>query len=229
MRVVGLFVHPVRSLAGVPVESIGFGPSGTIVGDGAWALQDAYGGAVLSCQREPRLLFVGTSVADGEVLVHVPGVDEPTPVAGCGDVVSSWLGKRVRPLPLAGASSTPGYAHVVTTGTVGVVASLCAGLGDASSGAAAIRRVRPHVLVDDEEPYGEVRWGRSALVGPRARLQLAEPTRPCATVEHPQPGMPAVPGLLNRLRESRSTGLGCYVTGSSGDRLRVGEALTVSP
>lgn len=246
MRVVGLYVYPVKSLAGVGVESVDFARSGTIVGDRAWALQDAYAGTVLSCKREPRLLHLGTSATGEDILVHVPGVDSPVPVAECGGVVSAWLGRQVRPLPLDRAPTSlsfdfgfpletelgsladnGGYTHVVTTGTVRAVAGLCAELGEPESDAAAVRRLRPNVVVVDDASYAEEHWTGAKMVGAGAELRVAEPTERCTMVDHPQPGMAAVPGLLDRLRADRGAVVGSYVEGRDGDRLCLDDSLRV--
>lgn len=247
MRVVGLHVYPVKSLAGVSVESVSFGPAGTIVGDRAWAVQDAHSGIVLSCKREPRLLFLGTSIAGGEVFVHVPGADSPVPVAECAEVLSAWLGRRVRPLPLDRASTAlsfdfgfpletdlgsfadnGGLTHLVTTGTVRAVSTLCAELGVPHTAPAATRRLRPNVVVADDTAHAEEQWAGATLIGARARLLVVEPTERCTMVDHPQPGMAAVPGLLDRVRAERGATLGRYVTARAGDGLRLADTLEVS-
>lgn len=244
MRVVGLYLYPVKSLAGIGVKSVSFGRSGTIIGDRAWALQDAHSGLVLSCKCEPRLLHIGTSASDGEVLVHVPGVDSPVPVTNSADVVSAWLGRQVRPLPLdrvttslsfdfgfplesdlGSLADNGGYTHVVTTGTVRAVSSLCAKLGEPHSDAAALRRLRPNIVVGNDTSYGEDGWRGAILTSARAELRVVATTERCTMVDHSQPGMRAVPGLLDRLRADHGTAAGNYVVGREGDQLQFDEAL----
>ena len=247
MRVVGLYVYPVTSLAGVAVESVAFGPSGTIVGDRAWALQDAYSGVVLSCTREPRLLYLGTSAAGGEVLVHVPGVDSPVPIAECADVVSPWLGRQVRPLLLGRAPTSPlfdsafpvetgfgslaehgGCTHVITTGTVRLVSTLCMQLGEPQSDEAATLRLRPNIVVAEDSTFAEDNWSGATLTGAQVALRVVEGAGICTVVDFARPGMPATSGLLERLRTDHGAVAGSYVVGGTGDRLCLGDILRVS-
>jgi uncharacterized protein len=73
VRVSALFVYPIKSCAGVPVQRLHFSAAGGVAGDREWAITDADG--VVTWQgAHPRLAWVRPSLADGELQLHAPGL-----------------------------------------------------------------------------------------------------------------------------------------------------------
>jgi uncharacterized protein len=112
-RVQQLWVFPVKSMLGAPVQSAEV-LAGGLQGDRSWAVVDESGATVTAAQ-EPRLREVGTRVVGGEVLLDVPGAAGLRPPEA-GDALSAWLG---RPLTLAqragGSFVNVAPVHVVST------------------------------------------------------------------------------------------------------------------
>lgn len=83
---------------------------------------------------------------------------------------------------------------------------------------AATRRLRPNVVTSDDSTFVEDHWSGATLYGAQAELRVVEGTERCTMVDYAQPGMPAVPSLLERLRTDYHAVVGKYVVGRDGDR-----------
>ncbi|MED5621081.1 MOSC domain-containing protein [Ideonella sp. BN130291] len=73
LRVTGLFVHPIKACAGVPVHALSFSDGGGVVGDREWAVTDAEG-AVTWQGAYPRLALVRPMLVDGGLRLQAPGM-----------------------------------------------------------------------------------------------------------------------------------------------------------
>ncbi len=118
LRVVGLAVYPVKSLAGVRVDGAPLDRRG-LTGDRRWAVVDEHGAKVTAREEHALLGLRAEPLADGAVRLVAPGVDpvvaqpprEADPVAvvfsgqdlarSAGEGPDTWLSDRVgRPLRL---------------------------------------------------------------------------------------------------------------------------------
>ncbi len=96
--VAGIWVYPVKSLGGTPLDSVRLDPAGP-EGDRAWTVLDAGSGEVLRGRHAPEL---GALVPTGD-----PAADERT--------VSEALGRPVRIAPAPGGSGADAAAvHLVS-------------------------------------------------------------------------------------------------------------------
>lgn len=113
VRVSGLFVYPLKSAGGFPVESWpvdGFGPRW----DRRWMVVDPAGG-FLTQRSHPRLALVRTALKDGALRLSAPGLRElslPAPpadgerrpvvvwrqecaAADCGEEAAGWISEHL--------------------------------------------------------------------------------------------------------------------------------------
>jgi uncharacterized protein YcbX len=194
MQVSQIWRYPLKSAQG---ESV---PRSMVTGLGLeWdrmlAVVDTATGRALTARREPKLLMLSTSVADGRVRVNTP---DGQPV-DTDDGLSSWLGRRVRlARPLTGWQ--PEYESPVDpddeagpwtawTGPADVwhdsARTRVSLISTASLRDWPVRRFRPNVLVDGA--------GEDELVGRRLAigsvvLDVAKRIDRCVMVTRPQPG-----------------------------------------
>src|SRR4051794_11759841 len=95
--VVGLFRYPVKSFQGLAVDSLSVGARG-VMGDRRFAVLDATTGHILSAKATAALLQATASEsADGTTSLRLPdGTEVSTDDPTTDDVLSAWLGHRVR-------------------------------------------------------------------------------------------------------------------------------------
>lgn len=95
-----------------------------------------------------------------------------------------------------------------------------------------VRRFRPNVLVDVEQPdleFPESAWvGGDVEIG-SAALKVTIPTIRCVVPTRPQPGLDLDRGLTRRLAERTDRFLGVYADVTRPGVLRVGDVVTVRP
>jgi uncharacterized protein YcbX len=92
-RVAQLWVFPVKSMSGAPVESATMAEGG-LEGDRSWAVVDA-DGATVTAAEEPRLREVTTRLLDGGLRLDVPGAQPGLAVEAAAEALSGWLGRPV--------------------------------------------------------------------------------------------------------------------------------------
>jgi uncharacterized protein YcbX len=73
-RLSGIYVYPVKSLAGIRVERWPVGPTG-LAYDRKWMLVDQ-GGLFLSQRKLPRMALIKTALTERELVLSAPGMEE---------------------------------------------------------------------------------------------------------------------------------------------------------
>jgi uncharacterized protein YcbX len=249
-RVQQLFVHPVKSMAGVRVEAAEIGPLG-LDGDRRWAVRDLGSGKLLSAKREPRLLEAVVTLEGGAPAVTVPGHATLTG-DGADEALTQWLG---RPVCLVAAEAgrrepfeydmgtgeayeggeiidlrtPPGTfhdsrpVHLLTTG------ALAAAGAAHPSGAWDVRRFRPNVLI--ETPGGEAvedGWVGTVVTIGDVELEVVKRTGRCVVTTRAQPGLPADRDVLRTLSDRRGGDLGIYAVVRRPGRVEVGQSVSVA-
>ena len=93
-RVAEIWVFPVKSMAGIAVESAEV-EHGGLGGDRSWAVVGE-DGATVTAASAPSLREVVPRLVDGEVCLDVPGAPPGLGVETAGAALSSFLGRSVR-------------------------------------------------------------------------------------------------------------------------------------
>lgn len=193
MKVTSLFLYPVKSLAGIPVQSFeldDFGPSG----DRRWMIVDEFGQFVTQRQL-PSLALIQTEFGPEGVSVAIPGEgtfllvpteeqlqvtvwrDDVTACAGqelVNRALTRFSGQSLRFVYMANSSyRRVDPERVVASRRVGFAdgfpvllanqASLDE-LNDRLEHPVDIRRFRPNILVSGGEPWAEDHW-RTLKIG----------------------------------------------------------------
>ena len=116
-RVAQLWVFPVKSMAGVSVESADVGAGG-LAGDRSWAVVHATGDPVTAA-AEPRLREVVPRIEHRDLRLDIQGAPPGLEVESASEALSDWLG---RPLHLAfredGGFVDVAPVHVVSTSSM---------------------------------------------------------------------------------------------------------------
>jgi uncharacterized protein YcbX len=250
MHVAELWRHPVKSLQGEPLAEAAVENSG-LRGDRKWGIVDRETGMVLTARRVPLLLLasarltrtgVEIALSDGEVLT--------APSADADDVLSKWIGRRVR---LAHAESMdagvgeyfadatddnskvvswtmpPGRFVDALPLLVVTTASLRQGRALHPDGAWETRRFRPNIVIDvDDDGWVEDRWcGRAVRIG-TAVVQPAVPCERCTMVTRRQPGLDRDLDVFKTLARHHGATFGVWTAVQAPGTVRVGDEMTLS-
>ena len=246
-----LWRFPVKSMQGVPVDTLTFGTSGA-EGDRQWAVVDPAAGKVLSAKRWAALLHASGGLADdGGVTITLP--DGSTHAAGdpaTDHALSTWLDHEVRlrqppagdglpyelpteawddtsptwefPGPPGGPFVDLAAAHVLTT------ASLLAAAALYPDGAWEVRRFRPNALLDVEgEGFVEDDWVGSSLGLGEVVLDPFMPTVRCAMTTREQPGLARDVDIAKTLNREHGLNLGLYCAVTTPGTVRVGDSVAL--
>ena len=234
LKVLQLFVYPVKSLQGVAVTTSAVGERG-LAGDRSYALRDTVTGVVLTGRRDPSVLFASAELdAQGTVSVRTPDGT----VTSDDAALTSWIGRPVELIGSIDAASTyeinedfedddspvhtwqgpVGSFHDSTRTQISIV-----GAGDLRDWD--VRRFRPNVVVDADTVDHLV--GRRIRLG-SAELDIVKPIDRCVMVTRAQPGgIERDLDVLRTVHRERASTLGIAglvrTTGSVG----VGDELTV--
>lgn len=228
-RVVQLWRHPVKSLAGESLAAVEVDRRG-VVGDRLWALVDGNGrfGSGKSTRRFVHMagLMRHRSWYDGQVPVvaladgRVVRGDAPDADALLSDVAGVPVTLRQEGL-VSHFDDAP--LHLVTTASL---AELSAGLGAALD----VRRVRANVVVDTGAAHGWVEdsWvGREVQVG-GVRLAVTDRMPRCVMTTQEQHGLAADPSVLRALGREHDAMLGVMATPLQPGRVAVGDQVTLA-
>ncbi len=159
-RVTQVWVFPVKSMAGTPVQSAEVVPGG-LAGDRSWAVVDG-GGAAVTAAQDPRLREVGTFLEDGELRLDVPGAAPGLAPAEAEAALSAWLG---RPVHLAHREGT-GFVDVAPVHIVSRTSMLDAAEHAESCDACDISAPRANLVLELSGPGTERDWsGREVALG----------------------------------------------------------------
>lgn len=250
MRVEQLWRHPVKSLQGERLLEAVLSDAGQ-QHDREYGVIDRRTGRVLSGKTVPQLMFGRARLDGGTVVVSLPGgpdfdADDPAGAVA----LSGWLDRDVF-LEHAGSSPRAFQVQAAVSDsepspTAPVRDVLCppgtfldsapVHLVDAAwLRGADIRRFRPTVLLRTENgghradltSDAENGWiGRTVWIG-SARLRVAKPTKRCAMVQRPQPGLARDVALARTLIHEHGNVLGVYASVVTAGRITLGD--TVRP
>jgi uncharacterized protein YcbX len=232
-RVVALWRYPVKSLQGERLERAEIDSLG-IEHDRRWALLDRSTGLVLTCRREPRLLFAAARVdaAGGPPVITL---DDGRTLTG-DDELCAWLNRDVHlaeadphgrgtyenPLDPEGETNwvrwqgPEGTFHDSTRTRVSIV-------GEDEVGSWDLCRFRPNVLVTGG--HGGEFLGAEVRAG-TARLTVGKAIDRCVVVTRPQPGgVGRDLGVLRIINRERGAVLGVGALVAGAGSIAVGDAL----
>ena len=226
MQVHSLFIYPVKSLAGIPVEQIEFDDFGPVA-DRRWMIVDEAGKFVT--QRSlPRLALVKTRLEQGRVLVDVPGQDglpleasdrqmtvdvwrdQAMALAEAGQVsraLSNFCERSLRLVYMPDSSfrrvdpkRVPESRRVSFADGFPLLVTNTRSLDDLNRRLAesvTMNRFRPNIVVDGKLPWEEDQW-RTLMVGSQ-EVRLVKPCSRCVmTTVNPESGEAS--GLREPLR-----------------------------
>jgi uncharacterized protein YcbX len=230
-RVAQLFVYPVKSFAGVEVESLELTAEGP-AGDRAWGVYDPASDVLLSAKRTGALL---DARVDGDEVVLPTGERGRLGDPALDDALSAWLGRAVRLVHVDAEPTlrqdmyrdnedlgsevirwrTPRgrYVdlfplHLLLTSTVGALAAENPHLDWD------VRRFRPNVLVDTERREEDL-VTRALRIGP-AEIRVPDlQTERCVMITRPQQGLPQQRSSLRTIARARRAYEGPLTAGSA--------------
>jgi uncharacterized protein YcbX len=206
MNIHALNLYPVKSLAGIPVESFSlddFGPAG----DRRWMIVDAERQFVTQ-RSNPELALVKTRFAGPDVVITIPGEgefrlfpdaepcvvsvwrDQVSAVLGsnhASEALSRFCGKRVYVVYMSDdvfrrvdPDWVPAYRRVSFADGFPFLVTSTASLEELNSRLAhpvEMRRFRPNIVISGAEPWDEDNW-RALVIGD-VSLSLVKPCSRC--------------------------------------------------
>lgn len=219
MHIHSLFLYPVKSLAGIPVQRMAFDDFGP-VGDRRWMVVDSAGRFVTQRQH-PELALITTELDDDAVTIHIPGFSEFSLRAGTahcpvevwgdqvhavvaqGDVnqaLSQFCGLPLRLVFMPDDSfrqidptRVPEARRVGFADGFPLLVANLASLNELNSRLAQpvdIRRFRPNIVVEAGAAWSEDQWSELQLEG--SRLRVVKPCSRCVmTTVDPDTGIKA--------------------------------------
>jgi uncharacterized protein len=250
VHVVELWRHPVKSLQGEPLHEVTVESSG-VLGDRKWGIVDQETGMVLTARRVPLLLLASARATSGGVEIALPDGEVLTaPSADADDVLSNWIGRRVRVAHAesmdAGvgeyfADATDDNSKVVSWTMppgrfvdalpllVVTTASLRQGRALHPDGAWETRRFRPNIVIDvDDEGWVEDRWcARTVRIG-TAAVRPAVPCERWTMVTRPQPGLDRDLDVFKTLARHHGATFGVWTAVQTPGLVRVGDEVTLN-
>lgn len=240
MRVSELWRYPVKSMGGESLLEADVDELG-LLGDRGWGVFDVETGLTLTGRRTPELLMASARLADGELVITLPGGRE----VGEDDdaVLSAWLGREV-----ALRSAADGAGRFENPMDVEREADWIEWDGPAGtfhdSGRSRftlvstqslrewdIRRFRTNVVVDtggEDEFVGGVISIGSVVNGVFVDGVVATVTKRvdrCIMVTRPQPGLGADRAVLTTLRDEREMCLSVGCTVDQPGRIALGSSV----
>ena len=158
-----LWVFPVKSMSGAPVDRVEVTGTG-LVGDRSWAVVDADGSPV-TARQEPRLREAVARLVDGTLVVDVPGAPDRHGEDAAAEALSAWLGRRVTLAHRAGGFVDVAPVHLVSTRSVADAAHAeeCEACDVAAPRANLVLELLAGAASEREWVGREVRAGESAL------------------------------------------------------------------
>jgi uncharacterized protein len=239
----------VKSLQGESLDELTMENSG-VLGDRKWGIVDQETGMVLTARRVPLLLLARAQLTSAGAEIALPdGEVLSAPSADADDVLSNWIGRRVRIAHAesmdAGvgeffADATDDNSKVVSWTMppgrfvdalpllVVTTASLRQGRALHPAGAWETRRFRPNIVIDvDDEGWVEDRWcGHTARIG-TAVVQPAVPCERCTMVTRPQPGLDRDLDVFKTLARHHNATFGVWSAVQTPGVVRVGDEVTL--
>jgi uncharacterized protein YcbX len=227
MRVAEVWRYPVKSVGGEQLQSAAVDERG-IEFDRAWGIFEPSTGMVLTARREPSLLFLSASVADGRPCITS---DEGEDVSS-NEGLSDWIGRPVVVRSAADGPATFENPMDVENETDWVQwQSAGATFHDGRSTISFVsdttlrdwdtRRFRINLTLNgsaEDELTGLVTVGS-------ATLSIRKPIERCVMVARAQPGIERDLDVLKTIIRERDNQLGMGATVSSSGTISVGDEL----
>ncbi len=228
MRVCEVWRFPVKSIGGERLTGGAVDERG-LEFDRAWGVFDPATSMVLTARREPSLLFLSASVADGRPAITTEDGDD----VSTDDLLSQWIG---RPVQIRSAADGPGtfenpmnvddetdWVKWQSAGstfhdgrsTISLVSHNSLGDWD-------VRRFRINLVLDGG---GEDDLDGLVTIG-SATLSIRKPIDRCVMVTRPQPGLERSLDVLRTIIRERDNRLGIGAIVSSSGRIDVGDEIT---
>lgn len=249
LTIAGLWVYPIKSLGGVPVEEAAITPEGSLAGDREWLVVDE-AGAMLWQGDLPRMTLLRVEYAPGRLAAIRPdggavevdpahrgdacivtqygnrfdGVDSGAEMAA---FLSDWLGRGVRLVRIGGQAHRWPKVNPLHVLSDRSLEALNARLGQAGEGALPSGRFRPNVLlagadapfVEEAMPVIDFGAARIVLREPATRCELVNISLEDATRER-QP-LPMIGRMSRERATARKGSFGVY-SQAVGERLTLG-------
>jgi uncharacterized protein YcbX len=249
VEVIGLWLYPVKSLQGEPVDAALVEQDG-VLGDRRWGIRDQRTGRILTARRRPELLGASASYDGDELVIRLP---DGRTVVGPGKQtdrqLSEWLATPVS--LVASVVNDPGRAEYFADATddtseaiewtmpegryvdaapvlLLTTASLRIAAGHHPNGAWDPRRFRPNIVIDLE---GEG-WIEDSWVGQRVEVGAVTviPTQPCTRctmVTRRQPGLDADVEIFRTLARHHHGHFGVWSEVLTPGSLSIGDRASV--
>lgn len=217
MKVHSLWIYPVKSLAGIPMQALNlddFGPAG----DRRWMIIDDDRHFVTQ-RNTPSLALITTEVTDGQVNVNIPGeglftlasTEEKLPAmvwrdwvqaqvgeANANEALSRYCGRHLRFVFMpdssfrrVDAARVHDLRRVSFADGFPMLVTNLASLEELNGRLGApveMRRFRPNIVVEGAEPWEEDNWGELSIG--TVRLSLVKPSFRCVmTTVDPDTGV----------------------------------------
>lgn len=225
MRVQEIWRYPVKSMGGEQLPGCDVDERG-LEFDRAWGVYDPASGMVLTARREPALLFLSATVADGRPEIRTADGDDVSSDAN----LSTWLGRPVEIRSAADGPATFENPLDVDTETDWVQwQSAGTTFHDGRSTISLVsrttmrdwdrRRFRMNLTLDSA---GDDELGGLLTVG-TSTLSIRKPIDRCVMVTRPQPGIERDLGVLTTIARERENRLGVGATVVSSGRIDVGD------
>jgi uncharacterized protein len=221
-RVAALSRYPVKSMAGERLDSVDVAADG-VVGDRRWALRWR-GERVLTARVAPRLLAwsARTTGDDRATLTDPVGDAWSVTDADLEAALRADLGKD------ATLIEDPAGIHDLRGSVLVTFESTRARLAQELGSDVDLRRFRPNIHVDSDEPPGsEAGWrGRRLAVG-NVELELLHPCARCVMITRDPETQAAWPGLLRHIHDRHASIFGINARAVTRGEVRVGDAVAL--
>ncbi len=249
LPIVELWRYPVKSLQGERLDTMTFDE--VIPGDRGWGIVDHETGHLMSAKRYPLLLWGSAHIDDGVCVIALPdGTVTNNRAPDVNDVLSSWLDRRVtlttpRPdtamaidiewdegddepgeLEVFDFPTQPGRfhdsssaLHIISTATL---AHLETAVG---TGAGDVRRFRPNIVVEADDPFIEETWVDQTLEVGSGTAWVKKPTDRCVVITREQATFPASRDALKYLARTNDRNAGVSAQPRRAGTVAVGDAI----
>jgi len=248
-----LWRYPVKSMRGESLAQAWLTERG-IAGDRVWAVRELERGGIMSARTFPALLqlrarYEGEPATDqnASITIELPDGGAVTPgVPQAPSTLANWLRRQVSLERVRNERLTPeeleaimrGHAypphrdffdeevlHLVATGTLAFMRSLCPG-SDFDS-----RRFRANLYIDtgnEADGFVEDRWLEGVLeIGDQVQILGMRPAIRCAMTTHPQPELRHDPNILRTAWQHHQAYVGVFAAVGAPGRIRINDPVVL--
>lgn len=237
-RVAALWLYPVQSLRGEPVDALAIGEAGP-VGDRGYGIFDPNAGHIATAARGKRAWrplvtwsarYLGRPAADATLPPVEIRFDDGATVRSDDPGIEAILAERLDwdAKLVRRAESVPAYehapVHALTTATLAAFAK------HYPSGRFEPGRFRPNVFIETEglDGFCESGWLGAKLAVGETGLTIDEHCVRCVMTTLPQDDLPKDPGILATVTETNRQHAGIYCGVSNPGTIRIGDPVILS-